>query len=183
MPNIYNPIKNAFAQSSYKDQQATALAGMLAFASDSNLVDAFIVGDVGEDGIEAGLAVITAPAPDVQRAGMNEYVITKPATTTTAAQIAGILVRNQQMRSNTAGMACYFAEDMCNVARANRSGARIWVQLAEGANPSVDGAAYIHVDADNAGKFTAATGTDIIAATNMIFRSAAVDGLALVELL
>ncbi|MEG6502548.1 hypothetical protein, partial [Desulfovibrio sp. 1214_IL3152] len=66
MPNTYNPVRNGFAQSSYKDQQGTALAGSLAFASDKNLVDAFIVGDVGDDGLEAGLAVIAGVATDVQ---------------------------------------------------------------------------------------------------------------------
>lgn len=183
MPNTYVPVRNGFAQSSYKDQQGTALAGSLAFASDKNLVDAFIVGDVGDNGLEAGLAVIAGPAPDIQRAGLNEQAVTLPATASTAADIAGIVVRNQQMRSNTAGHACYFAEDICNVVRAGRSGGRVWVQLVDGAQPALDGAVFVHVDAANAGKFTTAAGADIVALTNMKFKSAAIDGIALVELL
>lgn len=183
MPNVYNPVRNGFAQTSYKDQQATAMAGSLAFTSDKNLVDAYIVGDVGENGLEAGLAVIAGPAPDVQRAGLNEQSVTLPATASTAADIIGVVARNQQMRSNTAGRACYFAEDMCNVVRTGRSGGRVWVQLMENAQPALDGAVYVHTDAANAGKFTAAAGAGIIAITNMKFKSAAVDGIALVELL
>lgn len=182
MPNIYTPVRNGFAQSTYLDQQGTALAGSLAFASDENLVDAFIVGDVGDDGLEAGLAVIAALATDVQRTGLNEQVVTAPAPDTTAAQIIGVMVRNQQMRSNKAGRACCFAQDLCNVARTGRSGARIWVQIADGAQPAVDGAVFVHTDAANAGKFASAADTGIIALTNMLFKSAAVDGIALVEL-
>lgn len=183
MPNMYTPVRNGFAQSSYKDQQGTALAGSLAFASDKNLVDAFIVGDVGDNGLEAGVAVIAGAAADVQRTGLNEQVVTRPVTSSTAANVIGIVVRNQQMRSNTAGHACYFTEDLCNVARTGRSGSRIWVQLVDGAQPALDGAVFVHTDTANAGKFTAASGTDIIALTTMKFKSAAVDGIALVELI
>ncbi|WP_394026589.1 structural cement protein Gp24 [Desulfovibrio falkowii] len=183
MPNTYNPVRNGFAQSSYKDQQGTALAGSLAFASDKNLVDAFIVGDVGDDGLEAGLAVIAGVATDVQRTGLNEQVVTLPATDSTAADIAGIVVRNQQMRSNATGHACYFAEDVCNVVRTGRSGGRVWVQLADGAQPAIDGAVYVHTDAANAGKFATASGASTVAITTMKFKSAAADGIALVELM
>lgn len=183
MPNTYTPVRNGFAQSSYKDQQGTALAGSLAFASDKNLVDAFIVGDVGDDGLEAGLAVVAGTATDVQRTGLNEQVVTLPTADSIGADIIGIVVRNQQMRSNATGHACYFAEDMCNVVRAGRSGGRVWVQLVDGAQPAIDGAVFVHTDAANAGKFTAAAGADIIALTTMKFKSAAVDGIALVELL
>ncbi len=183
MPNPYTPVRNGFAQSSYKDQQGTALAGSLAFASDKNLVDAFIVGAVGDNGLEAGLAVIAGAAADVQRVGLNEQIVTLPATGSTAADIIGVVVRNQQMRSNSAGHACYFGEDLCNVVRAGRSGGRIWVQLADGAQPALDGAVFVHTNTANAGKFTAASGTDIIALTTMKFKSAAVDGIALVELM
>lgn len=180
MPNnIFSPERNDFAQSSYKDQQATALAGHLAFASDKNLVDAFIVGPVGPDGLEAGLAVIAGAAPDVQRAGLNEQVVTLPAADSTADDIIGIVARNQQMRSNTAGRACFFAEDMCNVCRTGRSGGRIWVQVVDGAQPELDGAVSVVVKGTDAGKFAASGG---VVVPNMKFKSAAVDGIALVEL-
>lgn len=183
MPNIYTPQRNAFAQSTYKDQQATALAGSLAFASDKNLVDAFIVGDVGDNGLEAGLAVIAAPAASVQRPGLNEHAVTLPTTSSTGDDIAGVVIRNQQMGTNAAGNACYFAQDLCNVAKAGRSGARLWVRLVDGAQPATDGAVYVRTDAANAGKFDAASGASAVALTNMKFKSGPVDGIALVELM
>jgi len=180
MPNnIFNPVRNDFAQRLYKDQQATALAGHLAFSSDTNLVDAFIVGPVGPDGLEAGLAVIAGAAPDVQRVGLNEQIVTLPTSTSTADDIIGVVARNQQMRSNTAGHACFFAEELCNVCRTGRSGGRIWVQLADGAQPTLDGAVFVVVDGADAGKFATSDGVEIPA---MTFKSAAVDGIALVEL-
>ena len=178
--NLFNPERNAFAQTAYKDQQGTALAGTLAFASDKNLVDSFITGDVGPDGIEAGLAVITDMAVDVQRTGFNQQVVTMPTAESTAADIAGILIRNQQMSTNTAGKACHFAEDLCNVVRVGRSGGRVWVQLVDGAQPEVDGAVSVIVSGNDAGKFATSGGVPL---TNMKFKSAVVDGIALVELL
>jgi len=182
MPNTYTPVRNGFAQSTYPDQQATALAGMLAFASDKNLVDSFIVGEVGDDGLEAGLAVVAGPAPDIQRPGLNEQAVTLPGATAVSADIIGIVVRAQQMRSNTAGHACHWAGDLCNVVRAGRAGGRIWVRLAEGAQPALGGAVFVHAGAAQAGTFTTAAGDGIIAVISMKFMSAAVDGLALVEL-
>lgn len=180
MPNLYTPQKNAFAQSKYYDQMASALAGMLAFASDKNLVDPFIVGAVGNDGLEAGLAVVAGPAQDVKRPGMNEQVVTLPASGAAAESIVGVVVRNQQMRTNTAGKACLFEGDMCSVARTGRSGARIWVQLADGEQPAVDGAVSVIVAGADAGKFATSGG---VAIPTMKFRSGAEDGIALVELL
>jgi len=188
--NIFTPERNAFAQNSYKDQQATALAGHLAFASDKNFVDGYIVGEVGPDGLEAGLACIAGIAPDAQRAGLNEHVVTRPLSTTIAASILGIVIRNQQMGTNTAGKACYFAQDTCNVVRGTRSGGRVWVQLVDGAQPEVDEAVFVAVSGTNAGKFaTAVQGLDgsnpvagFVAVSTMQFKSAANDGIALVEL-
>lgn len=66
---MYGP-KKGFAQSSYYDQQATAIAGMLANASDYNFVDSAIVKeDIGY--IEAGLCVAVERSTDVMRPGIN----------------------------------------------------------------------------------------------------------------
>ncbi|MEG6501563.1 structural cement protein Gp24, partial [Desulfovibrio sp. 1214_IL3152] len=63
------------------------------------------------------------------------------------------------------------------------SGGRVWVQLADGAQPAIDGAVYVHTDAANAGKFATASGASTVAITTMKFKSAAADGIALVELM
>lgn len=180
MSNVYSPPRHAFAQTGYKDQMGTALPGALAFASDSNLVDAMLVGAVDANGLQAGLAVIATAATDVQRPGINEQAVVLPKADSTAEHIVGVVVRNQQMRTNAAGHACYFAQDMCTVARMGRSGARIWVQLAEGAQPVVGGAVSVIVSGAEAGKFAATGGVTVPA---MKFASAAADGMACVELL
>lgn len=180
MPNIYSPQPHAFAQTAYKDQMGTALPGSLAFVSDSNLVDAMLVGEVGDNGLQAGLAVIATAATDVQRPGINERAVILPIASSTAEHIVGVVVRNQQMRTNAHGHACYFAKDMCNVARVGRSGARIWVQLTEGTQPVVGGAVSVIVSGTDAGKFAATGGVTV---PTMKFASSAADGMACVELL
>lgn len=183
MPNVYTPKRNAFAQSSYHDQQGTALAGEPAFASDLNLIDSFIVGDVGDNGLEAGLAIVAVPAASARRPGLNELVVTLPPADATADKIIGVVTRNQQMRTNTAGHACWFHQDICNVARSGRSGARIWGRLADNAQPEPGGAVFVAVGGDNAGTFASEAGAGFVAVPSMQFASTASDGLALVELL
>lgn len=129
---VYTP-QRGFAQSQYYDQQATALAGMLANASDYNLVDSAFVGDVDPVlGLTAGLGVQVYPTVASNRPGLNYDVLGLPQATATDAEFGGIVVRNQFMRTNAAGEACHFYQDMANYARRERSGARIWVQLEQG---------------------------------------------------
>ena len=182
MANVYTPMRHGAVQTAYYDQMATAAPGMLANASDSNLVDAALVGGVGENGLEAGLAVVLKPVPAVVRSGLNQYAATLPVGAS-GDDIGGVAVRNLQMRSNASGEPCWFEREICNVARVGRNGARIWVRLADGATPVPDDAVFVLTGADNAGKFTAASGAGAVAVTSMIFRSAAENGLALVELL
>ena len=65
---VYTP-QRGFAQSQYFDQQATALAGMLANASDINLVDSAFVGKVDPaEGLTAGIGVMVIPTTASNRA-------------------------------------------------------------------------------------------------------------------
>lgn len=129
---VYTP-QRSFAQFQYFDQQATALAGMLANASDINLVDSAFVGPVDATvGLTAGIGVMVNPAVRSNRPGLNYDIVMPPNKAATDEAFAGIVVRNQFMRTNSNGEACYFFEDMANYARRDRAGARIWVQLAHG---------------------------------------------------
>ncbi|MDL2317210.1 hypothetical protein LJC59_09120 [Desulfovibrio sp. OttesenSCG-928-A18] len=183
MPNFYVPERNAFAQSDYHDQQGSALAGALAYASDLNLVDSFVTGPVGENGLEAGLAVVAKANASALRPGINELAAVLPGESDSAADIAGVSVRAQQMPSNSAGRACYFQGDLCSVARTGRSGARIFVRLVNGAQPAVNAPAFVILGGDNAGRFDSAEGQGRVLVPAMVFKSAAEDGIALVELL
>lgn len=129
---VYTP-QRGFAQFQYFDQQATALAGMLANASDINLVDSAFVGPVDATvGLTAGIGVMVNPTVSSNRPGLNYDIVMPPDQAATDEAFAGIVVRNQFMRTNSNGEACYFFEDMANYARRDRAGARIWVQLAQG---------------------------------------------------
>lgn len=148
---VYTP-QRGFAQFQYFDQQATALAGMLANASDINLVDSAFVGHVDATvGLTAGIGVMVNPTVRSNRPGLNYDIVMPPDSTATDESFAGIVVRNQFMRTNSNGEACYFFEDMANYARRDRAGARVWVQLAHGSTVFGDPVYWIVRDTKNAG--------------------------------
>lgn len=148
---VYTP-QRGFAQFQYFDQQATALAGMLANASDINLVDSAFVGPVDATvGLTAGIGVMVNPTVRSNRPGLNYDIVMPPDSAATDKSFAGIVVRNQFMRTNSNGEACYFFEDMANYARRDRAGARIWVQLAQGSTVFGGPVYWIVRDTKNAG--------------------------------
>lgn len=148
---VYTP-QRGFAQFQYFDQQATALAGMLANASDINLVDSAFVGPVDATvGLTAGIGVMVNPTVRSNRPGLNYDIVMPPNHAATDEAFAGIVVRNQFMRTNSNGEACYFFEDMANYARRDRAGARIWVQLAQGSTVFGGPVYWIVRDTKNAG--------------------------------
>lgn len=155
---VYTPKRGAFAQSQYFDQQGTALPGMLANASDINLVDSGFVGGVSPvTGMVAGVGVVQRNSvARSNRPGLNYDVYDLPPVTATADDFAGIMVRNQFMRTNAAGEACYFFEDMCNVLSTRRVGGRIWVRLESGATSPGSTVHWIVRDTANTGKMIGA---------------------------
>lgn len=155
---VYLPKRGAFAQTQYFDQQGSALPGMLANASDINLVDSGFVGGVSPvTGLVAGVGVIQRnTVGQSNRPGFNYDVYDLPPVTATAADFAGIVVRNQFMRTNSAGEACYFFEDMCNVLQAKRIGGRIWVNLQVGSTSPGSKVYWIVRDTANTGKLVGA---------------------------
>lgn len=148
---VYTP-QRGFSQFQYFDQQATALAGMLANASDINLVDSAFVGPVDATvGLTAGIGVMVNTTVRSNRPGLNCDILMPPGNTATDESFAGIVVRNQFMRTNSNGEACYFFEDMANYARRDRAGARVWVQLAHGSTVFGGPVYWIVRDTKNAG--------------------------------
>lgn len=119
---MYTPRKG-FAQATYHDQQATALAGMLANASDINLVDAAVVHE-GTGFIEAGLVY----GLDLDEASIREGVNTLAVCAQADGSELCIAVRNQQMDTNANGAAGWDEDRMCDVMRMSRVGGRVWVQ-------------------------------------------------------
>lgn len=174
--NIYTPERGGFVQSSYGDQMATAYCGMIANPSDINLIDSFIAGATADpDGIVAGCGVIETAATDPSRPGVNEQIADLPAAGATADDFAGILVRNEQMGTNAAGLPCRFAGEMVNVLRDERIGGRIWLMLSNGTAAYGGNAFWIISDTTGhghqVGSFSAAAiGADTVELTNIKFK-------------
>lgn len=132
--NLYTPVRDGFVQDTYVDQMGSAYVGMLAYPSDFNICDTFIASpDVDPDGLLAGIGVVEAQAIDPPRPGVNEALVDYPAAGATAADFAGVHIRNQQMGTNSAGHPCHFGGDTLNVLRRERVGGRVWVMLSNGA--------------------------------------------------
>lgn len=137
--NLYTPVRDGFVQNVYADQMESAYCGMQAHPSDYNLVDSYIAHpDVDPDGLVAGVGVVETVSTDPTRPGVNQYLANYPAAGATAANFAGVMVRNDQMGTNSAGKPCMFGGELCNVLRKARVGGRIWVMLSNGTS-AVDG--------------------------------------------
>lgn len=178
---VYVP-GTGFAQSTYVDQMATALPGALAYASDTRLVDTAIVADSATDGLVAGVGVvltaITGTSHDGQRPGLNQYAAGVPTASSTVVNFGGVVVRNQQMDTNSNGEACWFPKRTCNVLRSNRVGGRVWGRLVSG-TAAVGGKVYwVVADTAKTGKtiggFAAAAITgDTVELQGVTFQSVA----------
>lgn len=155
---VYTPQRSGFAQSQYFDQQGTALPGMLANASDINLVDSGFVGGVSPvTGLVAGVGVVQRNSvARSNRPGLNYDVYDLPPVSATAADFAGVVVRNQWMSTSASGDACHFAGDMCNVLSSSRVGGRIWVRLESGSTTPGSPVYWIVRDTAGTGKLIGA---------------------------
>lgn len=155
---VYTPQRSGFAQSQYFDQQGTALPGMLANASDINLVNSGFVGGVpASTGLVAGVGVVRRNSvARSNRPGLNYDVYDLPLASAHGYDFAGIVVRNQWMSTNASGEACLFAGSMCNVLSSARVGGRIWVRLESGSTSPGSAVYWIVRDTAGTGKMIGA---------------------------
>lgn len=115
-------------QSNYTDQPGVAVPGMVAFASDLNMIDAYFVGD--DNGIGCGLGVKlaqnTAAAYNLQAPDQAAFL---PADAgETVASFAGVLVFDESAQCDESGIPGYPKGRVARVLRPGRSGGRIWVK-------------------------------------------------------
>lgn len=137
--NVYSPQRDGFIQDSYADQAGTAYIGMLANASDYNFIDSYVADEsVDPDGLIAGIGFVKKASANPTRPGINQYLAKYPAAGATLADFEGVLVRHQQMSTNSAGFPCVYSGELCNGLRRNRVGGRPWVMLSNGTS-AVDG--------------------------------------------
>ena len=128
--SVYTGSNNGFMQAAYVDQQGTALPGDLAYASDVDLIDACVVSmPAGSEGdlLPVGVGVVGAYSADASRPGMTSVKVSPVGADTTAAQLYGVTVRNQQCRTDENNVSGWGDGDVCNVMRTARVGGRIWV--------------------------------------------------------
>ena len=128
--SIYTGSNNGFMQAAYVDQQGTALPGDLAYASDVDLIDACVVSmPAGSERnlLPVGVGVVGAYSADASRPGMTSVKVSPVGADTTAAQLYGVTVRNQQCRTDENNVSGWGDGDVCNVMRTARVGGRIWV--------------------------------------------------------
>jgi hypothetical protein len=127
-------IPTGVVQSTYPNQMATALPGMLANATDTNLVDSIVVASA--DGILAGRAAFfaaQAASGANARSGINARTVINTtgavaAGTATAANFAGVALRTLAGFSATAQAPLWPLNVLAPIARPARSGARLWVE-------------------------------------------------------
>jgi len=123
----YRGTVGGAVQTSYTDQPGAGVAGMLAFASDINLVDAVHIGE--PDGIAAGRGVVYENVDSTLNHSMQrpDVAAKLPELGTTIDQFKGILVFDERMNSNSNGIPGWADGRVGRVLRNNRSGGRIYV--------------------------------------------------------
>jgi hypothetical protein len=112
-------------QTAYTDQPGVAVPGMLAFAADMNMVDAFYVGTAA--GVRAGAFVkLSAVSDDVSLQRPNDEAVVVE-TGDDYEDCAGVVVFNEAMQSDENGDPGWAHGRMCQVLRKGRLGSRIYM--------------------------------------------------------
>lgn len=157
------PSKNGFVQDTYSDFMGKAVNGMLAFASDVNLVDGVVVADVEK--AYAGRCY-----------GFDgEKLVTLTATTEPV-----VVILNYAMATDENGN---YSDNVATVLRSARVGGRVWVEVTS-TNTTITSASELKVA--TTGAFTdGSTGIDVSAKIKVVGSYTVTDGkaLCLVEVL
>ena len=178
-------------QANYTDQPGVGVAGMLAFASDINLCDAIIVGET--NGVAAGRGVTatlnTAAGTNLQRPDRSLFL---PAVADDAADLAGIVVFDENMQTDENGVPGWAKGRFARVLRPVRAGGRIYVKAKEAIAPATATVNWVTVAGTDGlyavGEFapaalagTAEAGTSVAISTASFVTTAAAGELAMVE--
>lgn len=109
----------------YTDQPGEGVPGMLAFASDINLVDAVYIGE--DDGIAAGRGVVFEDVDDLVSLQRPNVSAMLPTGATTADEFQGIVVFDERMNSDADGVPGWQHGRVGRILLNKRSGGRIYV--------------------------------------------------------
>jgi len=121
---------NGSVQTSYTDQPGVAVAGMLAFASDYNLVDSALVATAAGIPCGAGVQLVTNASTEPGNLQVpNTLAQTPAATNLTIADFGGIVVFDEGSQSDTNGVPGWAYQRNARVLRNRRSGGRVYVNV------------------------------------------------------
>jgi hypothetical protein len=118
-------------QTAYTDQPGVGVPGMLAFASDIELCDAYYVGD--SNGVTAGSGVVLSASGDTFTTSLQspDLAAFNPTSSANLAAFGGIIVFDETMMTDGNGNPGWVFGRMCQVLRYNRVGGRIYVRARE----------------------------------------------------
>jgi hypothetical protein len=187
----YRGVAGGSVQAAYTDQPGVGVPGMLAFASDINLVDSVYVGET--NGLAAGRGCKFTAVSDtysLQRPNVEAVAV---ATGDDVNDFEGIVVFDEAMQSDENGVPGWAHGRMARVLRKGRVGGRIYVK-APVAFATTD-TLYLVTVADAGGVYevggfavsslgggAAGTSTSLATVAKIVVGAAA-GGLALIELI
>lgn len=159
-----SPFANGFrgtaggaVQTTYSDQPAGAVAGMLAFASENSLIDAIYVGET--NGVRAGAAVKLEAVTDAVSGQVPNSAIHLPEADDAATVFAGIVLFDEAMQSDENGVPGWAAGRMARLLRHGRAGGRVWVAVKDAI--VITNGVFMVTTADNAGTYALGDLTDV----------------------
>jgi hypothetical protein len=128
--NGFRGTVNGAVQTAVTDQPGQAVAGMLAFASDINMVDNFVVGETNGVAAGKGISLVHQEEYTYNMQHPNQAAFL-PDGDETAAEFGGIVVYDEHMQSDENGLPGWALHRMAQILRPVRSGGRIWVNCKE----------------------------------------------------
>lgn len=186
---------NGAVQTTYTDQPRQAYAGQLAFSSDTNLLDAYIVGD--SRGVFAAQGVRLDPNTSTELGNLQSpnLLVNQPIGdgSETAADFGGIVVFDEAMQSDSNGNPGWNQGRNARIGRPKRAGVRVWVPCADAVTAftstvnwvtkaGTDGVHALGGFAAAALDGTATHGTSVAITNAQWVTSAPAGGMAIIEL-
>ena len=118
---------NGSVQSAITDQPGVGVPGMVMFASDLNMVDAYPVGETAGIAAGKGVQLIHSEeyAYNLQHPNKAAYL---PNGGESAVKFGGIMIFDEQCQSDENGVPGWANGRMAGIMRPVRSGGRVWVK-------------------------------------------------------
>jgi hypothetical protein len=175
--------QGVFVQTTYPNQMGTALPGDLAYASDRGLLDSLAVADT--NGVYCGHACWLLDSPTYNRPGVGDIAVVSASfqgQTMSAKNFAGVVCRGQAGYCDANGVPFWPYERMAPIARPERAGCRVYVEIPETIAVSRFDTVYAIISGANVDMFSNVS-TNAVPIANAAFISDAAigDGQSVIE--